>query len=143
MKRREFVTLSAAAATLPLFPRRQAPRFEPFVAAATPFDLSRVRLLPGVLKDATDINRRFLMAQEPDRLLHNFRINAGQASTAEPLGGWEAPVNELRGHYVGHYLSACALMTAQGDAELKARGDALVAALAACQQANEIGRAHV
>ncbi len=136
MKRREFVALSAAAATLPLLPRRQAPRFEPFVAAASPFDLSRVRLLPGVLKDATDINRRFLMAQQPDRLMHNFRVNANLPSSAEPLGGWEAPVNELRGHYVGHYLSACGLMAAQGDSELKARGDAMVAALAACQQSN-------
>ena len=32
--------------------------------------------------------------------------------TAEPLGGWEAPNNELRGHFTGHYLSACALMSA-------------------------------
>jgi len=136
MKRREFVRLSAAAAALPLLPRRQAPRFDPYVPAATPFDLARVRLLPGPLKDATDLNRRFLMAQEPDRLLHNFRVNAGQASSARPLGGWEAPVNELRGHYVGHYLSACGLMAAQGDAELKARGEALITALATCQQGN-------
>ena len=136
MKRREFVALSAAAATLPLWSRRQAPRFDPFTPVATPFDLSRVRLMPGVLKDATDINRRFLLAQEPDRLLHSFRLNANLPSSAQPLGGWEAPVNELRGHYTGHYLSACALMAAQGDGELKARGDAIVAALAACQQGN-------
>src|SRR5689334_24391335 len=39
----------------------------------------------------------------------------------------EAPENELRGHYTGHYLSALALMsTSLADAELKARGDALV-----------------
>ena len=136
MKRREFVALGAAAATLPFFPRQQGPRFDPFVAAASPFDLARVKLLPGVLKDATDINRRFLMAQDPDRLLHTFRLNAGLPSTGEPLGGWEAPVNELRGHYTGHYLSACALMAAQGDTELKARGNAMVTALAACQQSN-------
>ena len=82
------------------------------------------------------VNRRFLLAQDPDRLLHTFRLTAGIPSTAEPLGGWEAPVNELRGHYTGHYLSAWRCMSAsQGDAELKARGDQLVAELAACQRA--------
>ena len=75
-----------------------------------PFDLSRIRLLPGPLYDEMQVNRRFLLAQDPDRLLHTFRLNAGLPSSAEPLGGWEAPVNELRGHYTGHYLSACALI---------------------------------
>jgi DUF1680 family protein len=48
------------------------------------------------------------------------------------LGGWEAPKSELRGHFTGHYLSACALRYASaGDSELKARGDQIVAGLAA------------
>jgi len=82
------------------------------------------------------INRRFLMAQDPDRLLHTFRLNAGLPTTAEPIGGWEAPVNELRGHYPGHYLSACALFWAQtGDAEIKARGELMVTELGRCQDA--------
>ena len=103
---------------------------------ARPFELGRVRLLPGPLLEQTELNRKFLLAQDPDRLLHMFRVTAGIPSTAEPLGGWEAPVNELRGHYTGHYLSACALMAAQGDGELKTRGDRLVAELAKCQQPN-------
>lgn len=136
MKRREFVALSAAAVTLPelrvLLPQRpEAPAM-----LARPFPLSRIKLLPGRLYDEMQINRRFLMAQEPDRLLHTFRLTAGLPSTAAPLGGWEAPVNELRGHYTGHYLSACAMMAAQGDSELKARGDLLVAELAKCQKPN-------
>jgi DUF1680 family protein len=60
--------------------------------------------------DAAEVNRRFVLGQDPDRLVHNFRRNAGLASNAAPLGGWEAPDNELRGYYVGHYLSACALI---------------------------------
>ena len=69
-----------------------------------------------------------------DRLLHNFRVTAGIASTAEPLGGWEAPKSELRGHFVGHYLSACALLYAStGDAAVKAKADELVAGIAECQ----------
>ena len=140
MKRRDFLAstvLTAASAALPLRLRRfqgesAAPR-----PAALPFDLARVRLGAGPFKDALDVNRRFLMAQEEDRLLHMFRVTAGQPTSAEPLGGWEAPENELRGHYTGHYLSACALMAAQtGDAEVKARGEHVVEELAKCQQAN-------
>jgi len=134
MKRREFVALSVAGAALPLLRGRRAT--PAFAETVVPFDLSRIRLLPGPLYDEMQINRRFLLAQDPDRLLHTFRLNAGLPSAAEPLGGWEAPVNELRGHYTGHYLSACALNAAQGDAELKARGEKLVAELARCQQPN-------
>ena len=46
---------------------------------------------------------------EPDRLLHSFRVTAGLPSTAEPYGGWEGPDVEVRGHFVGHYLSALAM----------------------------------
>jgi len=91
---------------------------------------------PGLFRDGLELNRKFLLAQEPDRLLHMFRITAGLPSTAEPLGGWEAPDNELRGHYTGHYLSACALASASLPApEFADRGGHIVAELAKCQQA--------
>lgn len=137
MRRRDFVAASAAAA-LPLgrLGRLWLPDAGGATVLARPFDLDRVRLGPGPFLDAMQVNRRFLLAQDPDRLLHMFRLTAGIPSGAEPLGGWEAPVNELRGHYTGHYLSALALMSAsQGDAELRARGDHLVDELAACQRA--------
>jgi DUF1680 family protein len=61
-----------------------------------------------------------------------FRVTAGQPSTAKPLGGWEA--RELRGHTMGHYLSACALLYAStGDEKIKAKADNIVAELAKCQ----------
>ena len=41
----------------------------------------------------------------------------------QPLGGWEEPRCEVRGHFVGHYLSACALMYAStGDERLQGQG---------------------
>ena len=93
-----------------------------------------VRLLPGVFQSAQDANREFLLDQSPDRLLHVFRVNAGITSNAVPLGGWEKPDCELRGHFVGHYLSACALMyTATRENEFKSRAEYLVAELAKCQ----------
>jgi DUF1680 family protein len=98
------------------------------------FDLQDVRLLDSEFLQVQQINRAYLLDLPVDRLVHTFRINAGLPSTAEPLGGWEKPDCELRGHFVGHYLSACALMYGStGDAAIKAKGDEVVAALAACQ----------
>ena len=133
MKRRDFISSLTAVAGLaavrvPIIDGSSAP-------LARPFDLDRVRLHPGPFLDALEVNRRFLLAQDENRLLHMFRSTAGLPSTAEPLGGWEAPVNELRGHYVGHYLSAVAKMSQSlGDSVLKARGDRIVTELAKCQQ---------
>ncbi len=103
---------------------------------AYPFDLRRVRLLASPFREAMERDRKYLYELDSDRLLHNFRVNAGLPSTARPYGGWEEPKCELRGHSLGHYLSACALMVAgSGDEKLKAKADALVAELAKCQQA--------
>jgi len=103
---------------------------------ACSFELGDVRLLEGPFRDAMLRDQKYLLALDPDRLLHNFRVNAGLPSAAEPLGGWEAPDVELRGHSVGHYLSALALMYAgTGDAAFKTRADMIVAELQKIQQA--------
>jgi DUF1680 family protein len=107
-----------------------------------PFNLQAVRLHPGPVLDALETNRRFLLALDPDRLLHMFRVTAGLPSTAAPLGGWEAPDNELRGHFTGHYMSACALLWAQtGDQTIRERGVHVASELARCQAA--IGSGYV
>ena len=103
---------------------------------AHPFDLKQVRLLDGPFRKAMELDKRYLFELDSDRLLHMFRVNAGLASSAEPLGGWEKPDCEVRGHTIGHYLSACALMYASmGDEKLKAKADVIVAELAKCQNA--------
>jgi DUF1680 family protein len=114
--------LTAAAAT-PLTGR---------VAAAGPqaFPLRNVRILRGPFREAQQRGLSYLLSLDPDRLLHTFRLNAGLPTSATPLGGWEAPGVELRGHSLGHYLSACALMTeATGDERLRQRALAVVAEL--------------
>jgi DUF1680 family protein len=105
---------------------------------ARPFPMAQVRLRPGPLKDMQERDRMYLYMLPNDRLLHSFRLTAGKPSTAQPLGGWEAPDGELRGHLAGgHYLSACALMYAStGDESLRLKAEAMVQALAECQQPN-------
>jgi hypothetical protein len=103
---------------------------------AVPFPLTDVRLLDGPFKQAQRLDAEYLLSLEPDRLLHTFRVNAGLPSSAAPLGGWEAPDVELRGHTVGHYLSALALMwAATGDERFKSRADRMVSELATIQDA--------
>ena len=108
---------------------------------AVPFPMKNVRLGPGAFSLAADANRRYLKTLPLDRLLHTFRLTAGLPSSAVPLGEWEKPDCELRGHFVGgHYLSACALTFASsGDEELKRNGDLMVAELAKCQAQHKNG----
>ena len=99
-----------------------------------PFPMPDVRLLPGFWKSMSELNRSWLYSLPNERLAHNFRLTAGIPSDADPLGGWEAPDCELRGHYVGHYLSSCALMHAStGDQVIAAKANDLVAMLSECQ----------
>ncbi len=87
---------------------------------AKPFDLKQVKLLDGPFKDAMERDRQYVHSLDSDRLLHTWRINAGLPSAAQPLGGWEEPKCEVRGHSLGHYLSACALMySSTSDEKLK------------------------
>ncbi|HET9305538.1 MAG TPA: beta-L-arabinofuranosidase domain-containing protein, partial [Candidatus Sulfotelmatobacter sp.] len=108
---------------------------------ALPFPVNQVHLGEGPCKVAMEADRQFLRSLPPDRLLHTFRLNAGLSSSAEPLGGWEKPDCELRGHYAGgHYLSACALMFAScGDEDLKKNANAVVTELGKCQAAMKSG----
>ena len=101
-----------------------------------PFQLSLVRLGPGIFHEQEEINARYLDSLSVDRLLHSFRLTAGISSSALPYKGWEDPACELRGHFAGgHFLSAVALASAaSGNNVLKSRGDQLVAGLGQCQK---------
>jgi DUF1680 family protein len=99
------------------------------------FPLEEVRLLDGPFKHAQDLDAAYLLTLDTDRLVRNFRRNAGLPAPGEPLGGWEAPDCELRGHFVGHYMTACAQMyAATGDQRYLEKGRAVVRALAPCQE---------
>jgi DUF1680 family protein len=102
------------------------------------FPLAEVRLGDGPFLDAQRRDAAYLLELEPDRLLANFRANAGLAPRAPVYGGWESvePWIDIRchGHTLGHYLGAAACMyQATEDARFAARVDHIVAELAECQ----------
>ncbi|KAI9100252.1 hypothetical protein K1719_024470 [Acacia pycnantha] len=98
--------------------------------------LHDVRLLPGSIHYQAQLtNLEYLLMLDVDSMLWNFRKTAGLATPDEPYGGWETPNKELRGHFVGHYLSASAQMWASTHNDtLKEKMLALVTGLSVCQE---------
>jgi DUF1680 family protein len=140
MTRRDFVA-TAIAATGGVGAVEAARELQPVVdkaeKKARTFSLRQTRVLDSPLFYFMERNRGYLHSLEEDRLLHNFRRQAGLASSAQPLGGWESPEIELRGHFVGHYLSGCALMSISARDELiKQKANRIVTELGKCQRTN-------
>ncbi len=108
---------------------------------ARPLPLSSVRLLGGPLKVAQDLNAKYLLELEPDRMLAFLRLRAGLESKAQGYGGWDGGNGkQLTGHIAGHYLSGVSLMyAATGDARFKDRADYIVKALKEIQDKNGDG----
>jgi len=120
---------------------------QPVPARLRAMPVQKVKLLPGLFKDRHDLTRKYVMSLSNDNLLQNFYLEAGMKGFTMSNGrkeggedghwGWESPSCQLRGHFLGHWLSAAAyLYAASGDREAKAKADAIVAELAACQTRN-------
>src|SRR5262245_22734067 len=58
-------------------------------AKAEPFPLQSVHLTASPYLTAVEANKAYLHSLEPDRLLHNFREQAGLPPKGEKYGGWE------------------------------------------------------
>jgi uncharacterized protein len=109
------------------------------------FDLSDVRLLDSRFKEMQDLQRTgagtigYLTWLDPDRLLYDFRNQAGvtQPAGATSYGGWEDPnTGFVRGHFAGHYLSAASRMyAATGDVSYLTKINSVVTGMAQCQTA--------
>ena len=95
--------------------------------------LSEVTLTDNEFAVRQGLVYQYLKAFDLARLTHTFRKQAGIHSEAKPLGGWESEDCGLRGHFVGHYLSACAKFAfAREDEELKGKVTMLVRIMADC-----------
>ena len=102
------------------------------------FNLKEVRLKDGPFKNAQDVDLKYILALNPDKLLAPYFIAADLPPKADRYGNWES--SGLDGHIAGHYLSALAMMYAStGNEELKNRLDYMVSELALCQDKNGNG----
>ncbi|KAL4194963.1 hypothetical protein AMTRI_Chr05g62160 [Amborella trichopoda] len=106
-----------------------------------PFSLHKVRLdEDSDYGRAQKTNLEYLLSLDVDRLGWSFRKTAGVYAYGEPYGGWESKDCELRGHFVGHYLSATALMWASThDESLWNKMNSVIDALYECQQKLDSG----
>ena len=112
-----------------------------------PAEKGSVKILPGVFRERMDVNRQYLLELDTNCLLQNFYLEAGiilpglqvvdNPETANLHWGWEAPTCQLRGHFLGHWISAAAkLIAADGEPELRVKLDKIVRELARCQELN-------
>lgn len=103
--------------------------------------LNSVRLDPDSLHGkAQHTNSKFLLLLDLDNLVWNFRETAGLPAPGNAYGGWESNSSELRGHFVGHYMSATAKTWAStGDDAVRQKMTAVVTALNECQKAMGTG----
>lgn len=115
----------------------------------------QVRLGRGVFDRRRALNRDYLASLRPEALLQNHLIEAGlgpvwhlQPSTWSSVDdarrdpherhwGWETPGGLLRGHFLGHWMSAVAREVAvTGDPRLRAALDEVLDGLERCQAEN-------
>jgi len=97
------------------------------------FPLNAVKLTEGDFAARQLLVKNYIKEFDLDRLLHTFRIHAGLESNAEPLEGWEAPTCGLRGHFVGHFLSACVKFAyADEDEALREKAFVIIDTFKAC-----------
>lgn len=112
-----------------------------------PAEKGSVKILPGVFRERMDVNRQYLLELDTNCLLQNFYLEAGiilpglqvvdNPETANLHWGWEAPTCQLRGHFLGHWISAAAkLIAADGEPELRVKLNNIVSELARCQELN-------
>jgi DUF1680 family protein len=102
------------------------------------FDLSQVTLGPGLFATHRDLMLEFTRGYPADNMLYNFRTNAGLPNPpgAQPVGVWDTPDGNLRGHSAGHFMTLLAQAYAgSGDASYKTKLDYMVTALGECQDA--------
>ena len=105
------------------------------------YALSSVKMTDSYMENALEKEIEYLLSLDPDRLLANFRNNAGiNVNSTQPYGGWES--NLIGGHTMGHYLSALAQAYVNGGTsssdkkKLYGRMTELIDGLQPCQKEN-------
>ena len=112
-------------------------------------DMSEINALWGtetMIKDdellrRRNSNREYMLSLKDENLLLNYEFEACRTNFSfipdNIHGGWESPTCQLRGHFLGHFLSASAMLWhSMGDMEIKAKADHIVDEIKECQTAN-------
>ncbi len=108
---------------------------------------NNVAVTGGVFKERMTLNRNYLLELDTDSLLQNFYLEAGiilpngarihEPESANIHWGWESPTCQLRGHFLGHWMSAAARLSSDGtDNALGEKLKTIVAELERCQKRN-------
>ena len=147
--RRTFLLSLSAAGTAAAF-QSSTPRPSTISGELQPIPLGQVKLLPGPFLERAKLNRDYVVSLKDDNLLQNFYLEAGlwnprfrmtamgEASRGDDIHwGWESPTCQLKGHFLGHWLSAAAYIAAStDDPEVKGKADRVISELARVQKAN-------
>src|SRR6187551_202998 len=67
----------------------KAKSLDPQTIQARPIPLHRVRVTGGPLKHAQELDIKYLLELEPDRMLAYYRKTAGLEPKAKPYDGWD------------------------------------------------------
>jgi DUF1680 family protein len=103
----------------------------------TNFNFDEVKLTDKYFAFRRELVKKYLVEFDINRLMLTFKINAGIPSNAEPLGGWEDVECGLRGHFVGHFLSACSKFAfADKDEFLRKKANEIVDTMELCAKPN-------
>jgi DUF1680 family protein len=102
------------------------------------FPLDQVSLGDGLFASHRDLMLNFASSYSADNMLFNFRTNAGLPNPpgARPVGVWDTPTGNLRGHSAGHFMTLLAqAYGGSGDTAYQDKLDYMVTALGQCQDA--------
>ena len=111
------------------------------------FENGTVKLSDGIFKERENTNRNYLLELKNKNLLQNFYLQAGvpleNAGILNDLNnidmhfGWESTSCQLRGHFLGHWLSAASMLYATyKDNELLNRINQIINELEHLQELN-------
>lgn len=113
------------------------------------FPLNEVRLTDSRWSDNVSRDSAWMCSLTSRQMLHSFRTTAGVFSayeggydSFEKMGGWESLDCDLRGHAIGHLMTAFAYAYASSGHEIYLlKGDSLVQGIRECQR--QLGTGYV
>ncbi len=111
------------------------------------YSFNKVNVTDSLFRRRMDVNKAYLKELDDTCLLQNYYFEAGiiipglmmfqNPEDVKLHWGWEAPSCQLRGHFLGHYLSAASMIVANdGDEILAAKLRHIISELKRCQDLN-------